>query len=301
MRIRHLETILTIVDCGSVSKASQQLHMTQSGLSRAIAELEEIVGGRLFERTGKGMTCTALGETMCRHARILLGDFAKAETDMIAVSRGDLGSLAVGCFSMFSGWPLAESVQRFRVQYPRVELTVQVGMHERMIEDLDSGRLDVLVSRSLPSLDSEIYRSVTLLDDAVILACSPGHPLALSERIGLADCVAYPWVTAPPQTRVRTELESFLRQREFAVPDVVGALSLEFALEMLASGVYLCMLPRSVAMVHQARGAVHVLPTVLEVEFPPLAAIWRRERSSTRHIREFAAVLASVVEEHSSA
>ena len=111
LRIRHLEVVLAIADFGSLSKAAVQLHMTQSGLSRAITEVEEIVGGRLFERTGKGMVSTQLGEAMCRHAQVLLGDLDTAETDLRAVANGDLGSLSVGCFSMFSGWPLAEAVR----------------------------------------------------------------------------------------------------------------------------------------------------------------------------------------------
>ena len=74
LRIRHLEIVLTVAELGNLSKAATQLHSTQSGLSRAIAEIEELVGARLFERTARGTTCTPLGETMCRHARRRLPD-----------------------------------------------------------------------------------------------------------------------------------------------------------------------------------------------------------------------------------
>lgn len=295
LRIRHLEVVLAIADFGSLSKAAVQLHMTQSGLSRAITEVEEAVGGRLFERTGKGMVSTPLGEAMCRHAQVLLGDLDTAETDLRAVANGDLGSLSVGCFSMFSGWPLADAVRAFRTDHPRVALAIHVGMHERLIEDLDAGKLDLLLSRRLPTLNPEIYRSVDLMEDSVVLACAATHPLARQATVTLADCVAWPWIAAPPKNRVRMELEAHLRATGTTVPQMVGALSLEFATEMIADGAYLCMLAASVGRTLEARGLLHVLPVELALDTPPLAAIWRRERSSTRQLREFTAALTSVV------
>ncbi|MCK9507326.1 MAG: LysR family transcriptional regulator [Pigmentiphaga sp.] len=298
LRTRHLEAMLAIADFGSLSKSAQHLHMTQSGLSRLLTELEEIAGGRLFERTGKGMSCTSLGEAMCQHAHILLGDLAKAEADLLAVAKGELGQLTLGCFSMFSGWPLAQAITLFRSRHPRIALSVQVGMHERMLEDLDSAKLDLLISRNLPNLDPALYRTRSLLEDKVVLACAADHPLAKTTRISLEDCAQYPWITAPPQTRVRLELETFLRQNGITLPAMIGALSLELNLELVKQGGYLCMLPYSVAQAHRQRGDLHLLPVSIDVAFPPLAAIWRREHTATLHIREFTNTLIDVIQNH---
>lgn len=295
LRIRHLEIVLAISDFGSLSKAALQLHLTQSGLSRAISEIEEIVGGRLFERTGRGMACTPLGAAMCRHAQVLLGDLDKAEIDLGAVANGSLGSLTVGCFSLFCGWPMAQAVRQFRQLHPGVALSLHAGMHERLMEDLDSGRIDLLVSRRGPALNPEVYRCTDLMEDTVVLACDDGHPLARASAPTLADCVAYPWIAAPAKNRVRVELESRLREAGVPLPDFIGALSLEFAQEMIAGSEYVCMLPGSVARTLARRGQLRILPVSLSLKSPPLAAIWRRERSSTRQIRDFNAVLGSVI------
>lgn len=292
-----------VADQGSLSKAASQLNMTQSGLSRAIAEIEECVDGRLFERSAKGMVCTPLGLAMCRHASILLSDFGKAEADLAAVARGELGSLTVGCFAMFSGWPLADAVRGFREAHPQVALTIQMGTHERLIEDLDSGSLDVLISRYTSSLDPLIYRSISLLDDSVVLTCSIAHPLAASAEPKLADCARYPWLTALPGGRIRRELDDMWRRHGLATPAMIGALSLEFGMAMLSSGEgnYVWMLPGSVAAALQARGALRVLPVDLQLATFPLAAIWRRDRSSTRQVRAFTAALARAVKEGQAA
>lgn len=297
LRIRHLEVVLAITDFGSLSQAAGKLHMTQSGLSRAITEIEEIVGGRLFERTSKGMLCTPLGEALCRHAKVLLGDLDKAQTDLAAVANGNLGSLTVGCFSLFSGWPLADAVRQFQALQPRVALAIHVGMYERLIEDLDAGTIDLLISRRPPTLNPEIYRTTDLMEDCLVLACDPSHPLARPAQVTLADCVAFPWIAAPAKNRVRMEMEARLREGGTPLPVFIGALSLEFSLDMLAGGHYLCMLPRSVALTLARRRALHLLPVPLDLTTPPLAAIWRRERTSTRQIREFTSMLAAVIGE----
>ncbi|OZI73792.1 LysR family transcriptional regulator [Bordetella genomosp. 2] len=296
LRIRHLEIVLAVAELGNLSKAAAQLHSTQSGLSRAIAEIEELVGARLFERTPRGTSCTPLGAAMCRHARLLLSGFRTAEIDLAAVLRGEEGSLTVGCFSMFAGWPVAEGARLFREAYPRIMLTLEIGTHEKLIEDLDAGALDVLISRFSATVNPQVYRSAPLLNDPVVLACAPAHPLAAQPGATLADYVRYPWITALPGSRIRGELENSLRQAGLAIPAMIGALSPEFGREMLLAGDYLWMLPGSVAAVGRARGDFHVLPCRPALKRSPLAAIWRRDRPSTRQARAFASLLAQVIQ-----
>jgi DNA-binding transcriptional LysR family regulator len=295
LRIRHLEIVLTVATHGSLSKAAAQLDVTQSGLSRAIAEIEELAGGRLFERTAKGMAKTALGTALCRHASTLLSDFSKAETELRAIARGNLGSLTIGCFSMFSGWPLAQAVTLYRQTYPKVVVAIETGTHEKLLADLDNGALDVLVSRYIPTLNADLYRSLNLLEDRIVIAVAPAHPLARRDEVSLAECVAYAWLTALQGSRMRSALENLLHAQKLQAPEMVGALSVEFGLEMVAGGQYVWMLAGSVADGLQRRKRLHILPVALGIKSAPLAAIWRRGRSSTREVRAFTSALASVV------
>lgn len=294
LRARHLEVILSVSDLGNLSRAAEQLHMTQSGLSRAVAEVEEIVGGKLFERTAKGMAVTALGTAMCRHAALLLGDMRKAEADLAAVAGGGAGTLSVACFSMFARWPLADAILRFRQQNPGVQVTVEIGPHEALIEKLDAGAVDLLVSRNPKSLHGETYRSVELLDDGIVLACAPDHPLA-SKAADLADCVAYPWISSLPGSHMREVLLSEIRNRGLDVPEIVGALSLELGRELTLSGQFVWHLPGSIGRYLASRGEVVVLPVSFDLTVGPLSAIWRRDRSSSRASRSFILALREAV------
>jgi len=215
--------------------------------------------------------------------------------ELAAVSRGDVGSLTIGCFSMFSLWPLPEAVDAFHQSLPRVSLNIEVGTHEKLLEDLDSGGLDMVISRSPAGLYPGIYRSIPLIHDPVVLTCALRHPLATHTLASIADCLGSSWITALPQNRIRVELVSKLREEGHPLPTLVGAVSMDFCREMLNTNRYLCMMPGSVAHVLAARKQLHVIPLDLGLTRSPLSVIWRRDRSSTRHVRSFATLLARIV------
>jgi DNA-binding transcriptional LysR family regulator len=289
LRIRHLEIVLAVAGFGTLSKAAVQLNMTQPGLSRALVDIEESVGGTVFERTAKGMRPTALGQALCRHADAILGDLHKAETDLAAVARGKVGSLRVGCFSMFSSWPLSDAVRRFRATHPANSHSVEIGRPEKLIEDMDAGSLDILISRYPPNLNPEVYRAMPFLTDGAVLTCSPAHPLVRAPTVSLEDCVRYPWITAPSDSRIQIELETKLRHLGLSLPETIGALSLEFGHDMTRHGSYLWLLPQCVAAIFARRGDLFCLPLDLGLTRNALAAIWRRDKPSTRHVRAFVA------------
>ena len=287
LRIRHLEVVLVVAESGSLSKAAVQLNATQSGLSRAIAEIEEVLAGRVFDRSATGTVCTPLGSALCRHARILLGDFEKAELDLAAVGRGQMGSLVVGCFAMFSAWPLADVIHGFRKTHPQISVSVQVATHEYLVEQLDAGVIDLLVSRFPAGLDPNIYQHAAILDDTTVLACSPSHELAHRSNVSIPSCAHYPWITALPGSRIRRELEQWLWKEGIPPPPMLGAISIDLAVELIQLGDYLWTLPASVAAALQARGSLRILPVALPLSTPPVAAIWRRDRRSTRQALAF--------------
>lgn len=290
LRARHLEVVVAVSELGNLSRAAEQLHMTQSGLSRAVAEVEEIVEGRLFDRTAKGMTCTDLGSALCRHALLLLSDLRKAELELRSISSGSTGDLMVGCFSMYASVALADGITRFMQAAPRVQIGIEVGSHETLVEKLDYGKIDLFIGRSFPGINGVQYRYVELTRDDVVLGCHPEHPLAHAQAT-LQDCVQYPWVSAPAGSIMHELLHEKIRAEGLASPRIVGVLSLELGRSLVMQGHMMWLLPGSIARQLATRGEVVVMPVALNMQLGPLAAVWRRDRSSTRAMREFIVAL----------
>ena len=290
LRTRHLEVVLSISEQGNLSRAAELLHMTQSGLSRALAEIEDIVEAKLFERTAKGMLATTMGVAMCRHAALLLTEMRKAEAEFESIANGDAGNLVVGCFSLFAGPQLAKAVERFMLKAPKVQIAIEVGPHETLIEKLDKGSIDLLISRGIPLTYSPAYRFIHLIDDGIVLACAPNHPLA-NTSASLEQCVQYPWISAPPGSIMRELLMQEILSAGVAAHKIVGVLSLELGRSLAMGGQMLWQLPCSVAQVMAAQGEIYILPLHFNLKPGPLSAIWRRDRSSTRAMRDFAVIL----------
>ncbi len=290
LRARHLEMVLAISQQGNLSRASELLNMTQSGLSRALTEVEEIVQAKLFERTPKGMVPTPTGAAMCRHAALLLGEMRKAEAEIESIANGDAGNLVVGCFSMFAGPTLAAAIEIFMERAPRVQIAVEVGMHETLVDKLEEGAIDLLISRgALMSYDGS-FRCMHLVEDNTVLTCAPNHPLA-GVAATLEQCVQYPWISAPPGSIMRELLKQEIHDAGLAVPKIVGVLSLEPGRSLAQSGHMLWHLPSNVARRMQAQGELWILPVDFKLRLGPVAAMWRRDRSSTRAMRDFAVIL----------
>ena len=291
LRVRHLEVVLTISEQGNLSRACELLHMTQSGLSRALTEVEDIVQAKLFERRPKGMTATPMGAALCRHAARLLQEMRKAEAELESIASGDAGNLVIGCFSMFAGPPLAAAIDDFMRSNPRVQIAVEVGSHETLVEKLERGAIDLLISRGALQSHDGHYRSMQLVDDGTVLACAPSHPLAGTPAT-LQQCVEYPWISAPPGSIMRAMLRQELHGQGLTVPRIVGALSLELGRALASGGQLLWHLPTSVAQRMALQGDICILPPRFDFRLGPIAALWRRDRSSTRAMRDFALSLA---------
>jgi LysR family transcriptional regulator, regulator for metE and metH len=82
LEIRHLKLVAAIAETGSVTRAGNQLHLTQSALSHQLRDAEEQLGARLFERLKGTMTLTAAGERLLKSARTVIEELERAEKDI---------------------------------------------------------------------------------------------------------------------------------------------------------------------------------------------------------------------------
>ena len=122
--MRHLALLVELADSGSMNAAARRLHLTPSALSQQLRELEERLGGKLFERGWRQLRPSAAAARLTECARELLGDLRRAEADARALLRGERGSLrvATGCQHSY-GW-LPAVLRGFEHEFPGVEVEI---------------------------------------------------------------------------------------------------------------------------------------------------------------------------------
>lgn len=185
---RALQLFLAVADTGSLRQAAELLHLSQPPLSRAIKELEQRLGCRLFERHASGVTLTAAGRDLqpfaVRTARVL----AEAQAAMARHAAPD--SLRLGLTSAVEPPWLSGFIDAIRRAFPDRVLKRVSDTSPRLIRQLGAGRLDAACI-ALPSDTTGLL--VTPVDrQPMVVALPAGHPLARRRRLSLSDLQVLP-------------------------------------------------------------------------------------------------------------
>src|ERR1700739_2828732 len=125
--LRHFAALEAVARTRSFGGAARELGYTQSAVSQQIAQLERIVGQRLFARPGAPARVepTEAGLLLLRHADAIVAQLDAARADMAALAEGAGGTLRVGIYQSVGARLLPALVRRFRAQWPRVGVRVR--------------------------------------------------------------------------------------------------------------------------------------------------------------------------------
>jgi LysR family transcriptional regulator for metE and metH len=183
--VRHLKLVRAIVGEGGVTRAAARLNLSQPALSRQLGDLEERLGTRLFERSGRRMVPTAAAERLMRTAESVLGELARAEEEMRGLDPGSSGviRLSTECYTAYHWLPRA--LDGFARRFPRVDVQIVVEATRRPLEALAGGRLDVAIVTQGGGSDDLVR--VPLFDDELVAVLAPGHPLAKARSVRARD------------------------------------------------------------------------------------------------------------------
>lgn len=149
----RLRTFLTIVEYGSAKAAAARLSVTESAVSASLAALHREVGVALFERSGRGLRITEAGRVFADYARRILGLMDESVAAARQGVSADRGRLRLGAVTTAGEYLVPGLLASFRRRYPDVEVTLDVGVRDRIMSLLADHQLDVAVAgRPLPGL-----------------------------------------------------------------------------------------------------------------------------------------------------
>jgi LysR family transcriptional regulator for metE and metH len=176
LEVRHLSLVSEIASTGSVTRAAERLHLTQSALSHQLRDIESRLGTQLFLRLGKRMVLTPPGERVLGAAKRVLDEIGRAEEDLKLMSQNGKGVLRL-CTQCNTGYHwLPPLLQAFHRKYPGVDVQIMVNATDRPIEALLDGQLDLAVVTS--EVDDKRLQSVRLFEDELVAVVAPTHPFA---------------------------------------------------------------------------------------------------------------------------
>ena len=196
LEFRHMETLLALAECGSLSKAAERLCLTQSALSHQLKALESHYGAALVEKNIRPLRFTAIGQRLLPLARQVLPLVAEAGRDVARLAQGHAGPLrvTVQCHNCFD-W-LMPAMDSYRSLWPEVELDIISGFVVDPLPLLERGEAELAVIHDRPPPHPHVTFSPLFRYQSVALM-SPKHPLAAKSWLEARDFADETLITYP--------------------------------------------------------------------------------------------------------
>jgi DNA-binding transcriptional LysR family regulator len=188
--LRQLEVFLAVARVGSVSGAGEALGMSQSAVSGALGDLERQFGLQLFDRLGKRLRLSELGQSVRAQAEGVLD--RASELEAAFEGRAAIGRLRIGATLTIGNHLAAPLMARFMREQSGAELTLAVANTEEIARRVANFEIDVgLVEGEIQHPDLEV---TPWRDDELVVFCAPGHPYAKKRALTDADLRAVKWI-----------------------------------------------------------------------------------------------------------
>lgn len=193
--IRQLRYFVAVAEEEHVGRAAERLHISQSPLSRQIAQLEERLGLTLFERSQQRIRLTRDGQTFLTETRALLTHANRLESLGKRLGRGEEGGLCIGYIenAMHAGI-LPNALRVLRVGRPNVHVALYNLRSAEQLEGLRQRSLDIALVSEPPTDDDPDLLGFRVLDDPMLLALPEHHPLANQAILSPDDLAHQEWI-----------------------------------------------------------------------------------------------------------
>jgi DNA-binding transcriptional LysR family regulator len=290
VEVRHLVALEAVAQTGSFSQAATRLGYAQSAISQQISTLERAVGHRLVERPGgpRSVSLTEAGKVLLEHAGHIVARLAAAKADLDAMAAGDAGVLRVGTFQSASARLLPPTLAQFRTEWPDINVELRNEPGRLQLEALiRSGQAD-LAFADLADIDESSYSMVELIRDPEVLITAPGHPLAESDTVDLAELAGMRMISMPSDDVCAIRTARAL-ERVGAGPDIVFRSDDNLTTQRLVSiglGVAIVPLLTIERSIPDANVAIRGINANLERQ---IGIIWYRDRQQSRAAEAFIA------------
>lgn len=277
LKTRHLMLLLHLDEQGSVLRAAEAARMTQPAASKLLAEMEGLLGVPLFERHARGVQPTWYGQVLIRRARSALLEIGRAQEEIAALRDGRMGQASVGTVVNPGTNLVPAAVAAIKREHPGVLVRVEMDYSRPLVAKLLDGQLDLVVGRIMEPAGGMELEFEPLADEPHSVIVRGEHPLASRQRLVHADLAPFGWILPPPDSVLRTRLETMFLERGLTPPDnVVETSSLPVTVNLLRVSDLLAALPVEAVAAYLSARQLAVLPLELGVGMESFGIIRRR-------------------------
>src|ERR1043165_2149964 len=201
IKLRQLNVLITVAECGSMAKAAGQLAISQPVISKMIASLEQTLGLPLLERSRLGVEPTLYRKALLKRSIALCNDLRSGVDELQSLADPALGELRIGSTEPVMAGLLPAIIDRLSRQYPKLGLRVIEGeppeLQDRHLRNHD---IDLMIGRlpsPMPAADTDVQ---VLLRESGVVVAGLNNPWVRRRKIRLADLVDERWCLPPRES-----------------------------------------------------------------------------------------------------
>ncbi|QSO47285.1 LysR family transcriptional regulator [Alicyclobacillus mengziensis] len=205
---RYLQTFVTVVEKCSFTRAAEELHLTQSAVSREVDTLEKRFGVKLIDRTNKFVQPTKAGEILYHQAKDILTQYEQTHRIIADLANEAAGSLSIGSGYTFGEYLLPRTIARFKASYPLITPKITIMNSKRIVQQVLQRQVDLgIVEGHLQPDDLEVR---PFAKDEMTVIVPRSHHLALShiEEVDIDDLMDETWILREPGSGTREVVDS---------------------------------------------------------------------------------------------
>ena len=195
--IEKLRLFLVILEEGSLRRAAERLHISQSAITRQIQLLEHDLGGRVLERTSAGVHPTSGGHALAGKARDLLADYDSVMAEVRRLVRGEADRLRIGYVASAVQEYLGPALRVLRRTYPKLKVKMLDQTPGEMIIALRQGEIDLALTGNGADLLSRDFYTHKLASVPTLVTLPLDHPLAAQKQVAISQLKDESFVGAP--------------------------------------------------------------------------------------------------------
>jgi len=285
LRLRDLFVFFTVVENGSMAKAASLLGVSTPSISDVIADLEHVLGVRLFDRSPKGVLVTPYGQALLVRGRAAFYELRQGIRDIEFIADPEGGEVRIGCSESVAAGFLVPVIEQLSRQHPRMRFHVE-QVHTPNVEfpELEERKIDLVLARlvKLPvdgRLTNELNAEV-LFNDPFTVVVGRNSKWGRRQQVDFADLVDEPWILPPLDALAGLLVTEAFEARGLRTPRLsVATFSMHLRNNLVGDGRFITALPRSVLRLSDRHYSLKEIPVKLSDQPSPVAVVTLRNRT----------------------
>jgi DNA-binding transcriptional LysR family regulator len=298
LKLRDLDVLSAVVEMGSMGKAARRLDISQPAVSKAVVELEDALGVKLFDRSRRGVMPTPYGLALARRSIAIFNDLRQGVQDIDFLADPTKGEIRIGTTEPIAMAIVSPTIDRLARKYPRTSFHVVAGDTAALYQDVVQRNTELAICRMIGRLPEELNAEI-LFNDSLAIMTAAKNPLTRRRKLTLAELAGEPWTLYPADSTFGALIADIFQANGHDPPrPTATSLSLNVHSELLATGRFLTVLPGFMLKLSGRNLSLKALPVVLPNPQMPIGLITLKNRTLSPlaelfvdNFRAFAAVV----------